>query len=44
MSTTASDEPKLFFPGLAGFYASVSDLWYPMVRVGIGAILFVHVI
>ena len=42
MSTTASDEPKLFFPGLAGFYASVSDLWYPMIRVGIGAILFVH--
>ena len=42
MSTTASDEPKLFFPGLGGLYASVSDLWYPMVRVGIGAILFVH--
>jgi putative oxidoreductase len=42
MSTTASDEPKLFFPGLAGIYASVSDLWYPMIRVGIGAILFVH--
>ena len=42
MSTIASDEPKLFFPGLAGFYASVSDLWYPMIRVGIGAILFVH--
>jgi putative oxidoreductase len=42
MSTTASDEPKLFFPGLDGFYTSVSDLWYPMIRVGIGAILFVH--
>ena len=42
MSTTASDEPKLFFPGLAGFYASVSDLWYPIIRIGIGAILFVH--
>jgi putative oxidoreductase len=42
MSTTASDEPKLFFPGLAGFYASISDLWYPLIRVGIGAILFVH--
>ena len=42
MSTTASDEPKLFFPGLARFYASVSDLWYPMIRVAIGAILFVH--
>ena len=42
MRTTPSDEPKLFFPGLADFYASVSDLWYPMIRVGIGAILFVH--
>src|ERR1700722_8797362 len=42
MSTTASDEPKLFFPGLAGFYTSVSHLWYPMIRVAIGAILFVH--
>jgi putative oxidoreductase len=27
---------------LAGFYASVSDLWYPMIRVAAGAILFVH--
>lgn len=36
------DEPKLVFPGLAGFYAAVSDLWYPMIRVAIGAILFTH--
>jgi putative oxidoreductase len=35
-------EPKLLFPGLAGFYASVSDLWYPMIRFAIGAILFMH--
>ena len=42
MSTMGSDEPKLIFPGLAGFYASVSDLWYPMIRVCIGAILFMH--
>jgi putative oxidoreductase len=35
-------EPKLIFPGLAGFYASVSDLWYPMIRFAIGAILFMH--
>jgi putative oxidoreductase len=35
-------EPKLLFPGLAGFYAAVSDLWYPMIRVAIGAILFMH--
>src|SRR6266550_2810982 len=33
-------EPKLIFPGLAGFYAAVSDLWYPMIRFAIGAILF----
>jgi putative oxidoreductase len=35
-------EPKLIFPGLAGFYASVSDLWYPLIRFAIGAILFMH--
>jgi putative oxidoreductase len=35
-------EPKLIFPGLAGFYASVADLWYPMIRISIGAILFMH--
>ena len=33
-----SGEPKLLFPGLASFYESVSDLWYPMIRVGIGGI------
>jgi putative oxidoreductase len=35
-------EPKLIFPGLAGFYAAVSDLWYPLIRVTAGALLFVH--
>jgi putative oxidoreductase len=35
-------EPKLIFPGLAGFYAAVSDLWYPMIRIAIGGILFMH--
>jgi putative oxidoreductase len=35
-------EPKLFFPGLAGFYASVSDLWYPLIRITAGALLFYH--
>jgi uncharacterized membrane protein YphA (DoxX/SURF4 family) len=35
-------EPKLIFPGLARFYAAVSDLWYPMIRFAIGAILFMH--
>lgn len=37
-----TNEPKLLFPGLAGFYAAVSDLWYPMIRVAIGGILFMH--
>lgn len=36
------NEPRLIFPGLAGFYASVSDLWYPMIRIALGAILFIH--
>jgi putative oxidoreductase len=40
--TDRAGEPKLIFPGLAGFYAAVSDLWYPMIRVAIGAILFMH--
>lgn len=35
-------EPKLIIPGLAGFYAAVSDLWYPLIRIGIGAIIFMH--
>jgi len=35
-------EPKLIFPALAGFYAAVSDLWYPMIRIAVGAILLVH--
>ena len=38
----AGSEPKLLFPGLAGFYASVSDLWYPMIRFVAGACLFTH--
>jgi putative oxidoreductase len=35
-------EPKLLFPGLAGFYEAVSELWYPMIRVVAGAFLFYH--
>ena len=42
MSTTDSNEPKLLFPWLAGFYAAVSDLWYPMIRITVGGILLVH--
>ncbi len=36
-------EPKLIFPGLAGFYAAVSNLWYPMIRIVAVAPLFTHV-
>ena len=42
MSITNHGESKLIFPGLAGFYAAVSDLWYPMIRITVGAILLVH--
>jgi putative oxidoreductase len=42
MSEIDHREPKLIFPGLAGFYSAVSDLWYPLIRVTVGAILFVH--
>jgi len=42
MSEMDHREPKLIFPGLAGFYAAVSDLWYPLIRVTVGALLFVH--
>jgi putative oxidoreductase len=35
-------EPKLIFPGLARFYASVSELWYPMIRIVFGASLLFH--
>jgi putative oxidoreductase len=38
----AGSEPKLLIPGLAGFYAIVSDLWYPMVRVFAGGLLLYH--
>jgi len=43
MDGSRSSEPKLIFPGLAGFYESVSDLWYPMLRIVAGAPLFMHV-
>jgi putative oxidoreductase len=43
MNGARVDEPKLIFPGLAGFYGAVSDLWYPMIRIVAGALLYVHV-
>jgi putative oxidoreductase len=35
-------EPKLLFPRLAGFYAAVADLWYPLIRVTVGGCLLFH--
>lgn len=40
--TAVEREPKLLFPGLAGFYAAVADLWYPLIRITAGGILFTH--
>jgi len=42
MNGRAASEPKLIFPALAGFYAAVADLWYPMIRVVFGASLLFH--
>ncbi len=42
MNGQSGSEPKLYFPGLAGFYASVSDLWYPLIRITAGVSLFTH--
>jgi putative oxidoreductase len=42
MNGQAGSDPKLIFPGLAGFYATVSDLWYPMIRVTAGGCLLYH--
>ena len=38
-----ANEPKLIFPGLAGFYAAVSDLWYPLIRITAGVCLYGNV-
>ncbi len=43
MNGPTGSEPKLLFPGLAGFYATVSKLWYPMIRIVAGACLYAHV-
>ena len=42
MTLMERKEPQLVFPGLAGFYEAVSDLWYPLIRITVGGILFVH--
>lgn len=40
--STAHDEPKLLFPGLAGFYGSWRDIADTAVRVIVGYNLFMH--
>ena len=35
-------ETRLLFPGLAGFYASFGEISSALLRVAIGAILFIH--
>jgi len=42
MNGQAGSEPKLMFPGLAGFYAVVAELWYPMIRIVAGSFLLSH--
>jgi putative oxidoreductase len=42
MNGRAGSEPKLLFPGLAGFYAAVSDLSYPLIRIVVGGCLIYH--
>jgi putative oxidoreductase len=43
MSYSRADEPKLIFPALAGFYETAGDLWYPMIRIVAGGLLYIHV-
>lgn len=42
MSVNAATRPKLLIASLSGFYAVASKLGYFLVRVTVGAILFIH--
>ncbi len=42
MNGRAGNEPKLIFPGLAGFYATWREIAYALLRVTMGYILFMH--
>lgn len=42
MNGRASGEPKLLFPGLAGFYASAREIGYLLVRITAGGCLLYH--
>lgn len=38
----AQEEPRLFIPALAGLYARAIPLSWPVLRIGVGAILAIH--
>lgn len=38
----SADQPKLIFPGLAGFYAAMEPIAYTIVRVVFGIIMIMH--
>ena len=42
MNGTARSETRLIAPGLRGFYDSVGDIAYTLVRIAIGYIVFMH--
>jgi len=42
MSGTATSETKLILPGLRGFYDSVADVAFTLMRIVIGYIFFMH--
>jgi putative oxidoreductase len=42
MVNTQNRQPKLLFPRLERFYNTVSDLWYPVIRIAVGGRLFMH--
>lgn len=42
MNGQAGSEPRLIFPGLAGFYAAWREIAFALVRVCMGYIMFMH--
>jgi putative oxidoreductase len=43
MNGTTGGAPKLLYPGLAGFYATFTDIAYTLIRVVVGVMFFMHV-
>lgn len=40
MNREPAKEPKLFFPGLAGFYSATSEIAYLLIRIAAGSMIF----